>query len=351
MPDLQSSIDEGFLRSIILDVREFLGHEPAAAELSETALQRIASIILRYLISADSNAIKSLNFQSSDFDDILVHLFRFERQNKDQFLEQLQKYLSFMLFAPPMPPSPPSPSPERIEQLQNQQARFDRAGYLSLTANENILAQRKNDGTIVIVRPQVDAIDNQDLAEADQLCQFAAPRKSPRSDTLNQQPDANAIANTLSQTEPNDCNENIDFHPLQSSNESQSTNENEIVVDMVAGVEIGAVGGIASSQLPDLAKVSTTSSRILSLEDEVIGGNPNHITERVCDTYATRAAYTFSDVVTAELPMHQQNSRDLPHDTDSASADGNSAGGGSDSDVIASAHGAVESSSKIKNIK
>lgn len=333
MPDLQSSIDEGFLRSIILDIREFLRHEPAAAELSETALQRIASIILRYLNTTDSNALKSLNSQSSiDFDEILGHLFRFERQNQDKFLEQLQNYLSFMLFAPPMP-SPPSPSSERIDQLQHQQARFDRCGYLSLAANDNILAQRKNDGTIVIVRPQVASIDNQDLAEADQLCQFAAPRKSPRSDTLNQQPVDNAVENPLSPTEPNDCDENMDFHSMQPSN------ENEIIVDMVAGVKIGAVGGIASSQLPDLANVSTGSARILSLEDESVC-MVNAEVERI-----TSHSY--------ELPMHQQNNRDFQHDTDSASADGNSAGGGggSESDVVASAHGADENPSKMKNIK
>lgn len=101
---------------------------------------------------------------------------------------------------------------------------------------------------------------------------------------------------------------------------------------MVAGVEIGAVGGIASSQLPDLAKVSTTSARILSLEDESVC-LVNAEVERI-----TTQSY--------ELPMHQ-----FQHDTDSASVDGNSAGGGSESDVIASAHGAVENSSKIKNIK
>lgn len=323
MPDLQSSIDEGFLRSIILDIREFLAHESTAAELSETALQRIASIILRYLNNADTNATKSPSSQSSiDFDEILVHLFRFERQNIEKFLEQLQNYLRFMLFSPPMP-SPLQSRAERLDQLQQQQqqSRFDRCGYLSLTANENILTQRKNDGTIVIVRPQVASIDNQDLAEADQLCQFSTPRKSPRSDTVNQQPNENAVT-----VEPIDCNENAGFHVMQ------PTNENEISVDMVAGAEIGAVGGIASSQLPDLAKVSTASARILSLEDEsacLVNAEVERITSQSFD-----------------LSISQSNNRDFPHGNDSTSADGNSAGTGNESDVVASAHGNAENPSK-----
>lgn len=327
VPDLQSSIDEGFLRSIILDIREFLAHEPTAVELSETALQRIASIILRYLSNANSNTTKSLNSQPPiDFDEILVHLFRLDRQNNDKFLEQLQHYLSFMLFASPQPPT------ERVEQLLQQQARFDRCGYLSLATNDNILTQRKNDGTIVIVRPQVASIDNQDLAEADQLCQFATPRKSPRSEANNQLPDENAIVNVISQIEPNDCEENAGFHAMQPSE------ENEIIVDMSGG-EIGAVGGIASSQLPDLAKVSTTNARILSLEDES-ACLVNAEVERI-----TSQSY--------ELPMHPPNNRNFPHGNDAAPGDENAAAAsaGSESDVIASALGAAENSSKTKNSK
>lgn len=335
MPDLQSSIDEGFLRSIILDIRKFLVHEPTTVELSETALQRIASIILRYLNNADTNTTtKSLNSQSSiDFDEILVHLFRLERQNNDKFLEQLQNFLSFMLFSPPMPSAPPQqiPSAERIEQLQQQQARFDRCGYHSLSANENILTQRKNDGTIVIVRPQVASIDNQDLAEADQLCQFPTPRKSPRTETHSQKIDENnAVVNALSQTESNDCNETVGF---------QSSNENEIIVDMVSESENGAVGGIASSQLPDLAKVSTSSARILSLEDEstcLVNAEVERITSQ-----------------SYELPIqHQQNNRDFQHINVSASIDGNATGTSGKNDVVPSTHASgAENSSKMQNNK
>lgn len=326
MPDLQSSIDEGFLRSIILDIREFLAHEPTGAELSETALQRIASIILRYLNNADATAMKSQNSQSSvDFDEIVLHLYRLERQNNDKFLEQLQNYLSFMLFTPAPPPQPT----ERIERLQQQQqpSRFDRCVYHSVATNENILTQRKNDGTIVIVRPQIASIDNQDLAEADQLCQFAVPRKSPRTETLDQLHDDNA----LSLNEPTVCEDNGGFHVMQPSN------EDEIIVDMVAGGEIGAVGGIASPQLPDLAKVTTSSARILSLEDEsacLVNAEVERITSH---SYA--------------LPIHQPINHDFQHGNDSALADGNSTGAGIESDVIASTHSAVENPTKSKNNK
>lgn len=277
-----SSNDESIVRAIIHAVRESLSDEPT--DLSDAALQRITNIIGQYRV---------FNSKLKNVDEILTNLHRFDRQNHEQFIEKLKHYLSF-LFVRSLSTIPSESNNDNHNDIEQ----FDRtrdAGFCSILdltpkqkpfvesaikSNDASLLHRKNDeqridGRMVSTLADVVAVvghvlpqpkvqssasgsqstpthiisgnDNQDLAEADQIC--------------NSEDVISESINSLSHIESNAGNLT---NGIYSSSENDFSNEN-----------IGAVGGIASSQLPDLAKVSTNSSRILSFEEDAI--NPTNV--------------------------------------------------------------------------
>lgn len=293
MSDLQSSLDGRFLRSIMMDIRECIAHQqPMSNELSETVLQRIASIILRYFNNIDTNIAKP----SIGFDEIVTHLFRLERQNNEKFLAELQHYLSFVLFT--------TQSTEQCEP-------FDRCSLFTFPTNGPATNCSKQQST---------SIDNQDLAEADQCNHPEIRFDMPPN---NAQLDENLAVNGMAKS---DEAKNVGFATLP-------IDENDISVDMVSDVDVaGAVGG--TSQLPDLAIVTTNSSRVFAFKDDAIDA------EREREREHARRQH--------EMSMNHSNNPDVQQDTDGASSLRNGNGKTDEIDIIASVH---ENVSKAKNDK
>lgn len=84
------------------DIRELLHHyQDAGNEISDTVIQRIASIIFRHLNQspAGSSASSENGLQSykESFDEILVNVRQLDRRGRGSFMEKLENYISCVL--------------------------------------------------------------------------------------------------------------------------------------------------------------------------------------------------------------------------------------------------------------
>lgn len=296
---MHSSIDEGILRSILQNASEFLVQ---TSEINDVALQRISNIIVRHLNHSTSVTINRANGSTSNtskhqqklhnslqqqitYEDILNSLYSFDRRSHDKFLEALENYVS-SLFISSLNSTITSHNASLIDNHVRQPispAPFERrtdCSFLDLTprpiavvphiattkSNELLSALRKKDDSggamhhgadivaVIVPQPQVQKRldtpqsipvhilplnNNQDLAEADQICS---------------NDDDSAVGGVLE-------NDNVYF------------TEDDFIktADGIGCADsMGAVGGLVASQLPDLANVTQTPSRITSFEDESV---------------------------------------------------------------------------------
>lgn len=281
------------------DVNEFLLHE--TSEISDVALQRISNIVVRYLNNSSSvgvvgvgNGMKPLQkaqnslHQLVTHDEILGYLYNCDRRSHDNFLDKLENYVSSLFVSASAQTTQNNSIDHDEPQLTHQsQLPYDRrtdSNYLDLApkqivapfvstpkSNEVLSALRKDETAfqhghspvippaladiVAVIVPQqhvqpqpepqllpnpihiLPMNNNQDLAEADQVCSNE---------------EANALANAENQLYL--MEEDFINNPIGSN----------------AADSIGAVGGIATSQLPDLANVTQAPSRIISFEEESV---------------------------------------------------------------------------------
>lgn len=246
-------MDEDLLRSIMIEIAEFLLD---IDQINESVLQRITHIALRHLNTSVNKTAINLNKYLISHDEFLRNLHNFDRRNRDIFMEGLESYLS-TIFVSSAPQNLPSMTngcaagnsidehlfhPHQHQHHASQQNLQNRRPdcYLDLTpssckSNEMLSTLRKKDETTGITLADVVAVighvvpmdDNEDLAEADQICN----------------------SEDIYSTED-------DFN--NGGGGAAAAGGNRVVVSSEVA---GAVGGIAS--LPDLAKVTaapTTNS-------------------------------------------------------------------------------------------
>lgn len=233
----------------MLEVVEFLQD---IDQIGESALQRITNIVVRHLSSPQSMLCHKVGPPSSRFlishDEFLRSLHNFDRRNRDIFLEGLESYLSSIFASTPGNDEPGIEKDFHRQHYQQHQQHphhhhqqqqasqpilhhvlpnrrpdcfIDAAAAKS--SNEILSALRKKDEATVVAN-LADVIttvigsqdDNEDLAEADQICNNA--------------------------------------------DDSYAT-EDDLAVGGCGIDENGAVGGLAMSVLPDLAKVTATPTR------------------------------------------------------------------------------------------
>lgn len=223
----------------MLEVVEFL-HD--IDQIGESALQRITNIVVRHLSSPPSMFCHKASRFLISHDEFLRSLHNFDRRNRDIFLEGLESYLSSILSSTPGNDEPGmdkefhqqhhqlhqhhhiAAQPLLHHVLPNRRPDCFMDAAAAKSSNEILSALRKTDEATVVanladvittvIGSQTD--DNEDLAEADQICNNA--------------------------------------------DDSYATED-----DLAAGggsiEEHGAVGGLALSALPDLAKVTATPTR------------------------------------------------------------------------------------------
>lgn len=246
VPDLHASIDEEILRSIMLEVAEFL---IAIDHINEGALQRVTTIVLRHMngpttgIGNKPTINLSKHYHLISHDELLRNLIQIDRRNRECFMEGLETYLSTLIACSSSSGGTSSTTPvasvvqpneieDELYQQQSLPRRRQDNSFLDLTtsaasvckSNELLSAMRKKEETNTLADVAAvignaaaahlaSAEDNQDLAEADQICNTSG---GPNDDYSTE----------------DDFNASID-------------------------VASGAVGGAISSTLPDLAKVNT----------------------------------------------------------------------------------------------
>lgn len=229
----------------MLEVAEFL---IAIDHINEGALQRVTTIVLRHMNGPTNGIVGtkptinlSKYYHLISHDELLRNVIQIDRRNRECFMEGLETYLSTLISCSSGGTSSTTPvasvvQSNEIEDELYQQSSIPRRrqdnSFLDLTSsgatvcksNELLSAMRKKEETNTLADVTAfignathlaSAEDNQDLAEADQIC------------------------NTSSSGGAND---------------DYSTED-----DFNASIDIasGAVGGAISSTLPDLAKVTT----------------------------------------------------------------------------------------------
>lgn len=216
-----------------------------------------------------------------NFDETVKHLLRFDRYNNLKFMEELQGYLMFLVVnglqndlemdsktggprnqadgkregAESLPKGKYSVAPMGV----SKSSQFVMNVFSSNNVG-HVTPQLKNQQNAVIVQPLVPFIsDNQELAEADQV----------------RNTDSNGAVSSLSQTEPDETAEVPNAANFSGDIDITTSAEASAIVNLLSGAEmgqdVGAVGGLAASQLPDLAKVTTSGLRNTSQSH----GKPN----------------------------------------------------------------------------
>lgn len=239
-------------------------------EISESTLQRVANIIICHLNSFENHQIT--------LDEIFKNLLRFNLRNTKKFIEQIQNYLIFLLLPYQSKSTVAndlishehrtvnSEMPtQKMEQNENGACFVSNvSSTMNQMINNNSSSKASQSTSIVRSTTQTSISDNQaDLAEADQV----------RVENI-------AAVNETSQTEPNGML--LDVMPSENYRINGAM-ENSTIPSCVEEIvdDFGAVGGIisSSSQLPDLAKVSTASSRTVPLDNDTRNESENRNSE------------------------------------------------------------------------
>lgn len=282
--------------------------------ISRSTIHRIANVIIWNLTDTDSNN-ESFNPMQHNFDETVKHLLRFDRYNNLKFMEELQGYLMFLVInglqndlevdskaadprnqvevksegAESLPKGKYSAAPTGV----SKSSQFVMNVFSSNNVG-HVTPQLKNQSNAMFVQPLVPFIsDNQELAEADQV----------------RNTDSNGAVNSLSQTEPDETGEVPNIVNFSGDIDITRSVEAGAIVSLLNGSDrlqdIGAVGGLASSQLPDLAKVTTSGMRNTSQSH----AKPNS---------ENGDAQMDNGSVPPEYPFHRDNNPDARDDFDAA---------------------------------
>lgn len=152
----------------MLEIVEFLHN---VEQINETALQRITQIAFRHINSPSNKTTGNLNKYFINQDDFMQNLHSLDLRNREIFLESLENYLNNILMA-----NTPNKSQEVEDELFQRQAMdLTAPASVQCKSNEVLSAMRKKEESItladvVAVINQMPTTDNQDLAEADQIC-------------------------------------------------------------------------------------------------------------------------------------------------------------------------------------
>lgn len=308
------------------DVSEFLMHE--TSEITDAALQRISNIVIRHLNNSSSVGVVGLGgsiksqqklhnsiHQLVSHDDILTNLFSYDRRSHDKFLEKLENYVNSLFVAS----STVTTQNNSIDDDQKQQSplsipSLSASSVERMNLNEAVSVLRKireNDQLNVkfdssSFKPQ--STVKMSTANVDELT--ITTTHSDKISTpigAKNMPDGHRLAGMIEmgtgdggyerQSSPSNTPQPVHILPMNnnqdlaeadqicSNNDDHTVNgaigsDNNIYLmeeDFInnasghlSAENIGAVGGLVGSQLPDLANVTQAPSRIISFEDESV---------------------------------------------------------------------------------
>lgn len=227
----------------MLEVVEFL-HD--IDQIGESALQRITNIVVRNLNSPPSMLCHKAGPAPSRFlispDEFLRSLHNFDRRNRDIFLEGLESYLS-SIFASTPGNDEGSGMDKEFHQHQLQHHHHHQQQQASQPLLHHVLPNRRPDCFI-------DAT--------------AAKSSNDIMSTLRKKDETTGVANladvvaTVIGSQPDDNEDLAEADQICTNADDSYATEDDLAV---GGDEHGAVGGLALSTLPDLAKVTATPTR------------------------------------------------------------------------------------------
>lgn len=254
MPDLHAvlSVEEELQRATMLEV-EFL---PDIDHITDATLQRITSIAMRHLGTyphhnsfGNGSAHKTNKIPVAE--EFQRNLHNFDRSNRVVFLERLDSYLSSIFDGTVRPMEHLMTTRQQQQPLQEQphlRPNQRECYVIPMMSKTNEMLRRNEDSIMIgnVGRQQADIVldayvgqqtaatedDNEDLAEADQMC--SSDELYPTEDDL----------------------------------------ETHTIVDVAAEDERGAIGGLVDSrrsqqqqqqQLPDLANVSNGGNYVVEV--------------------------------------------------------------------------------------